>query len=139
MPLSLLGCLYYLAVALLVLAGRHQALRWLTLAGALVSLGLLGVQAFVLHAFCSLCCVSAVCCLLLAGLAWRRPQAAAATGAVLAIPAFWNFAEAAGLLWIVLAAAWAWASLRGGSPRRCLTPLLAGPLALVGPGPASLL
>jgi eukaryotic-like serine/threonine-protein kinase len=76
---------------------------------------------------------------LLAALAWRRPRAAAATGAALAIPAFWNFAEAAGLLWIVLAGAWAWVSLRADSPRRCLTPLIAGPLALVGLGPAFVL
>ena len=74
---------------------------------------------------------------LLAVLAWRRPRAAAAAGAVLAVPAFWNFAQAAGLLWITLAAAWAWATPRtGGGRERCLVPLWAGPLALIGLGPA---
>jgi hypothetical protein len=75
----------------------------------------------------------------MAGLAWRWPRAAALTGAVLAIPAFWNFAQAAALLWIVLAGAWAWASVRGDAGRRCLAPLIAGPLALIGLGPAFVL
>jgi len=75
---------------------------------------------------------------LLAGLAWRWPRAAAITGAVLAVPAFWNFAQAAGLAWIVLAGAWTWTSVRGGG-RRCLAPLVAGPLALIGLGPAFVL
>ena len=74
---------------------------------------------------------------LLAVLAWRRPRAAAAAGALVAVPAFWNFAQAAGLLWIALAAAWAWATPRtAGGRRRCLVPLWAGPLALIGLGPA---
>jgi eukaryotic-like serine/threonine-protein kinase len=74
---------------------------------------------------------------MLAALAWRRPRAAAVAGALLAVPAFWNFAQAAGLIWIVLAAAWAWttAHTRSGH-RRCLVPLWAGPLALIGLGPA---
>jgi hypothetical protein len=56
---------------------------------------------------------------------------------VLAVPAFWNFAEAAGLVWIVLAAAWAWTTAHtSGGHRRCLVPLWAGPLALIGLGPA---
>jgi hypothetical protein len=76
---------------------------------------------------------------LLAALAWRWPRAAAITGAVLAVPAFWNFAQAAGLAWIVLAGAWTWASVRAGAGRRCLAPLIAGPLALVGLGPAFVL
>jgi hypothetical protein len=75
---------------------------------------------------------------LLAGLAWRWPRAAAITGAVLAVPAFWNFAQAAGLAWIVLAGAWTWTSVREGG-RRCLAPLVAGPLALIGLGPAFVL
>ncbi len=70
---------------------------------------------------------------LLGALAWRRPLAAATAGAVIAVPAFWNFAEAAGLLWIGLAAAWIWSSRRT-SGRRCLAPLAAVPLALVGMG-----
>jgi serine/threonine-protein kinase len=75
---------------------------------------------------------------LLGALAWRRPLAAATAGAVIAVPAFWNFAEAAGLLWIGLAAAWIWSSRRN-SGRRCLAPLAAVPLALVGMGIAIVL
>jgi eukaryotic-like serine/threonine-protein kinase len=76
----------------------------------------------------------------LAILAWRRPRAAAATAAVIAVPAFWNFAEAAGLAWIMLAAGWAWTTGHTtAGRRRCLVPLWAGPLALVGLGPAFVL
>ena len=69
--------------------------------------------------------------------AWRRPRAAALAGGVLAVPAFWNFAEAAGLVWIALGAAWIWAA-RGsvGGRERLLAPLWAGPLALIGFGAA---
>ena len=43
-------------------------------------------------------------------------------------------------LWIALAAAWAWATRRtGGGRQRCLVPLWAGPLALIGLGPAFVL
>jgi eukaryotic-like serine/threonine-protein kinase len=73
----------------------------------------------------------------LAFLAWWHPRAAAAAGGVLAIPAFWNFAQAAGLVWIVAAAAWAWAAGRtAGGRERLLAPLWAGPLALIGFGTA---
>ena len=75
---------------------------------------------------------------LLGALAWRRPLAAAIAGAGVAVPAFWNFAEAAGLLWIGLAAVWIWTS-RHNSGRRCLTPLAAVPLGLVGMGTAIVL
>ena len=75
---------------------------------------------------------------LLGALAWRRPLAAVTAGAVIAVPAFWNFAQAAGLLWIGLAAAWIWSSRRN-SGRRCLAPLAAVPLALVGIGTAIVL
>ena len=72
-------------------------------------------------------------------LAWRRPVAAAWIAAALAIPAFWNYAEAAGLAWIVLAAAW----IRAGTLRpagwRLFAPVLAVPLALAGIGPAFVL
>ena len=67
---------------------------------------------------------------LVGALAWRRPLAALVAGAFLAVPAFWNFAEAAGLVWIGLAAAWIWFSRRNPG-RRCLAPLAAIPLALV--------
>jgi predicted Ser/Thr protein kinase len=75
---------------------------------------------------------------LLGALAWRRPLAALTAGAVVAVPAFWNYAEAAGLLWIGLAAAWIWTS-RHNTGRRCLAPLAAVPLALVGMGTAIVL
>jgi hypothetical protein len=70
---------------------------------------------------------------LLGALAWRRPLAALTAGAAVAVPAFWNFAEAAGLVWIGLSAAWIWSS-RHNSGRRCLAPLAAVPLALTGMG-----
>ncbi len=75
---------------------------------------------------------------LLGALAWRRPLAALTAGAAIAVPAFWNFAEAAGLLWMGLAAAWIWMSRRNPG-RRCLVPLAAVPLALVGMGTAIVL
>ncbi|HEY2868185.1 MAG TPA: hypothetical protein VGJ11_01690, partial [Gaiellales bacterium] len=75
---------------------------------------------------------------LVGALAWRRPLAALVAGAFLAVPAFWNFAEAAGLVWIGLAAAWIWFSRRNPG-RRCLAPLAAIPLALVGMGTAIVL
>jgi eukaryotic-like serine/threonine-protein kinase len=75
---------------------------------------------------------------LLGALAWRRPLAALTAGAAVAVPPFWNFAEAAGLLWIGLAAAWIWMSRRNPG-RRCLVPLAAVPLALVGMGTAIVL
>jgi len=71
-------------------------------------------------------------------LAWRRPRAAAVLGAALVVPAFWNFAEAAGLMWIALAGVWAWWCARGGGDR-ALHPLAAGPLAFVSLGPAYVL
>ncbi|MFL6040478.1 MAG: hypothetical protein ACJ740_03625, partial [Gaiellales bacterium] len=75
---------------------------------------------------------------LVGALAWRRPLAALTAGAAIAVPAFWNFAEAAGLVWIGLAAAWIWTS-RLNSGRRCLAPLAAVPLALTGMGTAIVL
>jgi eukaryotic-like serine/threonine-protein kinase len=75
---------------------------------------------------------------LLGALAWRRPLAATIAGSTIVVPAFWNFAEAAGLVWIGLAAAWIWTS-RHNSGRRCLAPLAAVPLALLGMGTAIVL
>ncbi len=75
---------------------------------------------------------------LLGALAWRRPLAALTAGAAVAVPAFWNLAEAAGLTWIGLAAAWIWTS-RHNPGRRCLAPLAAVPLALTGMGTAIVL
>ena len=42
----------------------------------------------------------------LAAIAWFRPLTALTVGAVICVPAFWNLAEAAGLLWIGMAAVW---------------------------------
>jgi hypothetical protein len=76
---------------------------------------------------------------ILGALAWRRPRAALIAGSVLVVPAFWNFAQAAAIVWIALAGAWLWTSTRSGARGRCLAPLAAGPLALVGLGPAFVL
>jgi hypothetical protein len=70
--------------------------------------------------------------------AWWRAPAGLALGSALLVPAFWNHAEAAGLAWIALAAVWMWVS-RGWHGSRCLSPLVAGPLAVIGLGPAYVL
>ena len=64
-PLALLGALYYLAVFILALivldTGRLVFVRWivaLTTFGFLVSLGLVYLQLFVLHALCIYCLFS---------------------------------------------------------------------------------
>jgi eukaryotic-like serine/threonine-protein kinase len=75
---------------------------------------------------------------LLGALAWRSPLPALAAGAAVTLPAFWNFAEAAGLLWIGLAAGWI-LTHRHNPGRRCLVPLAAVPLALAGMGTAIVL
>ena len=54
------------------------------------------------------------------------------------VPAFWNLAEAAGLLWIGMAAIWLRLA-RDWGRNRPLAPLLAWPLALIGLGPAFVL
>ena len=71
-------------------------------------------------------------------LAWFRPLTALTAGAVLCIPAFWNLAEAAGLLWIGMAAVWIRMARDWGRDRP-FAPLLAWPLALIGLGPAFVL
>jgi len=75
--------------------------------------------------------------LLVAVLGWRRPRAAAAVAAALCLPAFWNYSQAAGLVYAPLAAAWLRAGRRWGM--RALTPLAAIPLTLAGIGPAIVL
>ncbi len=71
----------------------------------------------------------------LGAVAWFRPRVALTAGAVLCVPAFWNLAEAAGLLWIGLSATWIHLS-RDWGRNRPLLPLVAWPLALIGLGPA---
>jgi eukaryotic-like serine/threonine-protein kinase len=110
--------------------------RPLRAGGSLLSAGMLtwGLTAFPVYpASWSLPLAVAV-----AAAAWWRPAVGLAAGSALLVPAFWNHAEAAGLAWIVLAAAWIRGSLRWQAPR-CLSPLVAGPLALVGLGPAYVL
>ncbi len=65
-PLALLGALYYLVVFVVALMGAPQPSRstirfllTLTGLGFLTSLGLLGVQAVILHAYCLYCLISA--------------------------------------------------------------------------------
>jgi len=72
-------------------------------------------------------------------LAYRSPVAAMSFAGLICIPAFWNYAEAAGLVWAGLCAAWIWAGTRWGGTSRLLAPLAAIPLALMGLGPAYVL
>ena len=72
-------------------------------------------------------------------LAYRRPLAAASFAGLVCIPAFWNYAEAAGLVWAGLCGAWIWAAQRTGAASRTLAPLAAIPLGLAGLGPAYVL
>jgi len=72
-------------------------------------------------------------------LAYRRPVAAVSFAGLVCIPAFWNYAQAAGLVWAGLCAAWIWAGRRWGGTSRLLVPLAAIPLGLAGLGPAYVL
>jgi uncharacterized membrane protein len=85
-PDALLGTLNYLAEIVLDLIGGED--RWRTrpvvvlafgallAAGALVSIGLILMQAFVVGHFCTLCLLSAGLSILLAVLGWREVRAA---------------------------------------------------------------
>ncbi len=75
-PLPVYGLLYYGALLVLSGWGNDPARRWqlalpVSAAGAGASLVFLGVQQFVLQAFCSLCVVSALLSFLLFGLSLR--------------------------------------------------------------------
>jgi len=66
-PISWFGFVFYLSVfsaaAFAVFSEDDRLLRlvfWPALAGFLISLGLVGIQAFVLHAYCQYCLASAV-------------------------------------------------------------------------------
>jgi serine/threonine-protein kinase len=72
-------------------------------------------------------------------LAYKRPVAAATFAGVVCIPAFWNYAEAAGLVWAGLCGVWIWAARSTGGTARLLAPLIAIPLGIAGLGPAYVL
>src|SRR5437773_6644452 len=65
-PLSWIGLAFYLTVfssAIFEVSGAGHPLRfvfWLALAGVCISVVLVGIQAFVIHAFCEYCLGSAV-------------------------------------------------------------------------------
>ncbi|MGH3073834.1 MAG: serine/threonine-protein kinase, partial [Gaiellales bacterium] len=62
-------------------------------------------------------------------LAYRSPVAAVSFAGLICIPAFWNYAEAAGIVWAGLCGTWIWAGTRWGGTSRLLAPLAAIPLA----------
>jgi hypothetical protein len=72
-------------------------------------------------------------------LAYRAPVAAVSFAGLVCIPAFWNYAEAAGIVWAGLCGAWIWAGRRWGGTSRLLAPLAAIPLGIAGLGPAYVL
>lgn len=65
-PIFWFGFAFYLAVlsaAVFASFGEHALVKlvfWPALAGFLISLGLIGIQAFVLHAYCQYCLGSAI-------------------------------------------------------------------------------
>ena len=76
-PIALIGVLYYVAVMVLLLIWQQtKHTKWLTLlvtltgAGFLVGMILVGIQAFVLHAFCQYCLSSELIDFLLFDCAW---------------------------------------------------------------------
>lgn len=78
-PVSLIGCVYYLAVILLLVGfWNHQSDKALKLAGRLTAFGLLvsailvSLQWFVIHAWCGYCIISALINLILAILVWLK-------------------------------------------------------------------
>lgn len=81
-PLALLGALFYLLIFTVAQMYRHDPdmrllkyLRFLTIIGFLVSLGLLSLQLFVIHAICIYCMgsiISNLCMMPLGQLLWRR-------------------------------------------------------------------
>ena len=74
-PLSVLGMVYYATLLVLLVAyadsGNKQFFRWacrIAVGGFLFTLWLVYLQAFVLHAFCQYCMLSALVSLVLLGL-----------------------------------------------------------------------
>ena len=81
-PLSTIGLIFYLFVfscAIFEAMGSAKTLRWImwpALAGFLISLVLVGIQAFVLKAYCEYCLVSAGLVTTIFILSFRRGQPA---------------------------------------------------------------
>ena len=71
--------------------------------------------------------------IVIAALAWRSPLTGAVSAALLCLPAFWNYSEGGAVVYAVAVGVWLATSRRSGA--RMLTPLLAGPMALVGLAP----
>ncbi len=84
-PISWFGFVFYITVftcAVFALFGSNQLLKWLlwpALAAFVISMGLVGVQAFVLQAFCEYCLASAALMTAIFVLVLRSPKAAANT------------------------------------------------------------
>ena len=72
-PLAAIGIAYYLTVFFMVLTGKMRWLTWLVSAGFVISLLLLSLQAFVLHAFCLYCLGSLATSTLLFVFVWQQP------------------------------------------------------------------
>lgn len=84
-PDAVLGAFVYLAEAIAELVGGR--LRWRTLPAAVLIAGalaaglglaavvLVGLQAFWFHTYCTLCLLSALCSLVIAGLVWPEVRA----------------------------------------------------------------
>jgi hypothetical protein len=71
--------------------------------------------------------------IVVAVLAWGSPLTGAVTTALICLPAFWNYSQGGALAYALLVGVWLAASRRAGA--RMLTPLLAGPMTLVGLAP----
>ena len=74
-PIAAFGILYYMTVFFLVLQGKTSRVFYILVTlGFITSLVLLGIQAFVLNAFCLYCLGSLVTSTLLAGTALFLPR-----------------------------------------------------------------
>ncbi len=84
-PISWFGFLFYIAVfscAIFALFGSIGLLRWLlwpVVAAFVISIGLVGIQAFVLNAYCEYCLGSAVIVTAIFVLVIRSPKTVANT------------------------------------------------------------
>lgn len=72
-PDALFGALFYMAVFLMVVSGKTRWLKLIVSVGFVISLVLLGLQAFVIHAFCLYCLGSLTTSTLLFIFIWLPP------------------------------------------------------------------